>query len=63
MTERDKMSAGEPYNAGDPDPVSMRYNARRVLDKINASVWDIREGKRLRLCKKLFGKVGDWTRH
>ncbi|MDD5527059.1 MAG: hypothetical protein PHE11_06640 [Candidatus Omnitrophica bacterium] len=41
----------------------MRYNAREVLDKINVSVRDIREGKRLRLCKKLFGQVGDWTRH
>jgi len=57
------MAAGEPYNAGDPELISMRYNAREVLDKINVSVRDIREGKRLRLCKKLFGKGGDWTRH
>jgi hypothetical protein len=57
------MAAGEPYNAGDPELISMRYNAREVLDKINVSVRDIREGKRLRLCKKLFGQVGDWTRH
>ena len=47
------------YHAGDAELVRMRYEARNILDNINASVQDINAGKRLELCKQLFGKVGD----
>lgn len=59
MTEYQKMIAGELYNASDPALVSMRHKARELLDRINVSVRDIKDGPRLEFCKQLFGKVGE----
>ena len=58
MTEYEKMISGELYFAGDPELTEMRKSARSLLDQINESVSDIREGERLTLCKKLFGALG-----
>lgn len=58
MTEYEKMIAGELYNAGDEELVRMRHEARAWLDKINASVCDIKTGERLEWCRRLFGKMG-----
>jgi maltose O-acetyltransferase len=59
MSEYEKMLAGELYNASDPELTQMRYAARELLQKINASLQDIKEGERLELCRELFGKVGE----
>ncbi len=58
MTEYEKMISGELYNASDAELVRMRKKARDLLNKLNSSVQDIKNGDRLALCKKLFGKVG-----
>ncbi len=58
MTEYEKMIAGQLYNASDPELVSMRDETRNILDKINASLVEIKDGERLELCKQLFAKLG-----
>lgn len=58
MTEYQKMIAGEFYNALDPELTRMRAEARALLTQINQSIQDIREGERLELCRRLFGKTG-----
>jgi len=59
MTEYEKMIAGEFYNASDPELVRRRYEARDLLNKINGSLQDVKDGSRLNLCEQLFGAVGE----
>src|SRR5690348_436186 len=57
-SERDKMLAGELYNALDPELVTARNRARDLCQALNAT----REGDqetRKQLCIQLFGKGGD----
>lgn len=58
MTEYEKMISGELYNANDVDLVRMRKETRDLLNELNSSVQDIKDGDRLDLCKRIFGKVG-----
>lgn len=58
MTEYEKMISGELYNGSDAELARMRKDARELLTRINASAQDIRDGERLELCVKLFGKTG-----
>jgi len=58
MHEYEKMIAGQLYDARDPVLVTMRNKAREFLSEINRSAQDIRDGKRLDLCKALFRSVG-----
>lgn len=57
-TEREKMLAGELYDALDPDLVMDRYQVRDLCSKLNASRDDEEELRRS-LCKRIFGKGGD----
>ncbi|EIM30979.1 MULTISPECIES: sugar O-acetyltransferase [Microvirga] len=57
-TEREKMLAGELYDALDPDLVAERYRARDLCQKFNASR-DVEEHLRRDLCKQIFAKGGD----
>ncbi len=59
MTEYEKMIAGELYNASDSELVRRRYEARDLLNKINGSLQDVKDGSRLNLCEQLFGAVGE----
>lgn len=58
MIEYEKMISGELYNANDAELTQMRIKVRSLLTEINQSVQDVREGARLELCRKLFGKLG-----
>lgn len=58
MTEYEKMTAGQLYNANDAELVRMRQEARTLLDELNKSVQDVRTGDRLALCLRIFGKAG-----
>src|SRR5690349_3668208 len=56
-TERDKMLAGEPYDAQDPDLVAARLRTRTLLQRLNgAPPGDLQERALLR---ELFGAGGD----
>jgi maltose O-acetyltransferase len=57
-TEREKMLAGELYDAMDPDLVAGRYRARELCQKLNAAR-DADEELRRDLCEQIFGKGGD----
>jgi maltose O-acetyltransferase len=57
-TERDKMLAGELYDALDPVLVADRYRVRDLCQKLNASR-DEEEEVRRDLCRQIFGKGGD----
>jgi maltose O-acetyltransferase len=57
-TERDKMLAGDLYDALDPDLVADRRRARDLCAQLNAAR-DAEEALRRTLCKQLFGKGGD----
>jgi maltose O-acetyltransferase len=57
-TEREKMLAGELYDALDPDLVADRHRVRGLCQQLNASK-DTDEILRRGLCKKIFGKGGD----
>ncbi|WP_342640671.1 sugar O-acetyltransferase [Rhodoligotrophos ferricapiens] len=57
-SEREKMLAGELYDALDPDLVADRYRVRRLCQKLNASS-DADEALRRTLCTQIFGKGGD----
>lgn len=58
MNEYDKMISGQIYDARDLQLTAMRKHARVLLDQINRSVQDIRDGERAGLCKQLLGAVG-----
>ena len=57
-TEREKMLAGELYDALDPELVADRYRVRDLCQKLNASS-DADEELRRKICKQIFGKGGD----
>ena len=57
-TERDKMLAGELYDALDPELVSARYRVRDLCQKLNGSR-DADENLRRELCRQIFGKGGE----
>jgi len=55
-TEYQKMLAGELYNAGDNELMSLRENARQLTHAYNQLVFEKEE--RLQLLQQLFGKMG-----
>jgi len=57
-TEREKMLAGELYDALDPELVADRYRVRDLCQKLNASS-DADEELRRKICRQIFGKGGD----
>jgi maltose O-acetyltransferase len=57
-TERDKMLAGELYDARDPALVTERNRVRELCQKLNTSR-DVEEDLRRDLCKQIFAKGGD----
>src|SRR6202040_2183891 len=57
-TERDKMLAGELYDALDPALVTERSRVRELCQKLNTSR-DAEEDLRRDLCKQIFAKGGD----
>jgi maltose O-acetyltransferase len=57
MTEKDKMLAGELYQAGDPELVAERLQARKLAKSFNDSdPADV--DLRISLIRKIFGKAG-----
>jgi maltose O-acetyltransferase len=57
-TERDKMLAGELYDALDPALVVARCKVRDLCQRLNAS-HEEEEYLRRDLCRQIFGKGGD----
>lgn len=57
-TEREKMLAGELYNALDPDLVARRNRARDLCQALNASR-EADQELRKSLCTQLFGRGGE----
>ncbi len=57
-TERDKMVAGELYDALDPHLIADRNRVRNLCLELNAS-HDEQEELRRDLCRQIFGKGGD----
>lgn len=57
-TERDKMLAGELYDALDPELVAMRRRARELCGELNATS-ESEEARRRALLTQLFGRGGD----
>lgn len=58
MTEREKMLAGQLYDALDPDLVADRFRVRALCQRLNASS-DADEALRRDLCREMFGRGGD----
>lgn len=57
MTEKEKMLAGEWYLASDPELVSERMHARKLLKKLNDSEPEDSE-YRVEIVRELLGKAG-----
>jgi maltose O-acetyltransferase len=57
-SERDKMLAGEPYDALDPDLVRARTRAHDLCYALNATR-DVDEAERRRILRELFATGGD----
>src|SRR5262245_44994396 len=57
-TEREKMLAGELYNALDPELVEARARARDLCQALNASR-EAEQAERRRILRELFGVGGD----
>jgi maltose O-acetyltransferase len=57
-SEREKMLAGQLYDALDPDLVAARARVRELCQQLNAAR-DSDEETRRQLCKRIFGKGGD----
>lgn len=57
MTEREKMLAGEMYNAADPELTAMRRRARLLCEQYNLSSVKEPEKRRL-LLEQLLGSLG-----
>ncbi len=57
-TEREKMLAGELYDALDPGLVADRIRARELCQRLNAAS-EADEALRRDLCRQLFGQGGD----
>lgn len=58
-TEKDKMLAGELYNASDPTLVAERLRARALCQKFNLLPADALAQKRMDLLQELFGTFTD----
>lgn len=56
-TEREKMLAGAPYRASDPELLDMRLRAQDLLSRYNLTE-PVDAGERTRLLTELFGSVG-----
>src|SRR4051795_3000957 len=57
-TEREKMLAGQLYDALDPELVAQRYRVRELCQQLNIEQ-DSNDERRRQLCKQIFGKGGD----
>lgn len=57
-SERDKMLAGELYDALDPDLVARRTHARDLCQELNASR-EVESDERRAILRDLFGRGGD----
>lgn len=57
-TEREKMLAGELYDALDPGLVADRARVRDLCQRLNASC-EVEEELRRDLCRRIFGQGGD----
>ena len=57
MTEREKMIAGEPYRASDPELVAAHLRAQDLLARYNATA-PRAVAERDALLRELFGVVG-----
>ncbi|HXU81460.1 MAG TPA: sugar O-acetyltransferase, partial [Polyangia bacterium] len=57
MTERERMLAGELYDASDPELAAMRRRARALTRAFNATTEEEPE-EREHLLRQLFGKLG-----
>ncbi len=60
MTEKEKMLAGELYNASDPALVAERLRTRMLFQKFN-DLHEDRAGDRLKILKELLGTCHDDT--
>jgi maltose O-acetyltransferase len=58
MTEREKMLAGQLYDASDPELAAMRRTARARMRAYNASTEE-QPAERERLLRAMFGRLGD----
>ncbi len=58
-TEREKMLAGQMYDALDPELVAARARARDLCQELNATTEMEADGRRRRILRDLFGKGGD----
>jgi maltose O-acetyltransferase len=58
MTQRDRMLAGEAYEAWDPELVAARLRARELVTRYNASAPADSQGRRA-LLEQLLGAVGE----
>lgn len=56
-SERERMLAGELYDAGDPELVALRKRARRLTRAFNGTTEE-EEGRRAEILRELFGAVG-----
>lgn len=56
MSEKDKMLAGELYNAYDPELTAQRKIARELTRRYNDAIDD---DERFRILRQLFGRVGE----
>ncbi len=58
LSEKQKMLAGEPYDAGDRELAQDRRRASQWMDRYNASQ-SLPRARRLALLREAFGRVGD----
>ena len=59
-TQRERMLAGDPYIADDPELAADSLRARRLLDQFNRSAADAEEERR-RILEQLLGALGPGT--
>lgn len=57
LTEKEKMLAGDPYVAADPELVAMRQRARRLTRLYNGTTEE-ESARRCEILAELFGRVG-----
>jgi maltose O-acetyltransferase len=58
-TEKEKMLAGEPYNASDPELVAERLRARELCQQLGALSPRVPAAERAELLARLFGTTTD----
>ena len=56
MTEKEKMLAGQMYDASDPELAALRHQARIYRDQVNR---ELDSAKRNQLMKEWLGKTGE----